>query len=109
MEMSDIEKIIDSIKDKALDDVKKEFKDLLSKGRKDNVDFIREVAANTTRWLTMKAEGQLTEGEARTLLKSQKKLAQIFVNTQAIKTRARIQKLSYRLLDISIDVLVAAI
>jgi len=57
----------------------------------------------------MKSEGQLTEEEVKSLLKSQKKVAQIFVNTQSIAARARIQKLVYRILDIAIDVLITAI
>lgn len=107
--MSDINTVLDSIKDKALQEIKEEFKALLKDSQKDAVDFVKEAAANTARWLTMKADGQLTESEARTLLKSQKKVAEIFVNTQSIKARVRIQKLTYRLLDIAIDVLVAAL
>lgn len=107
--MSDIDDIIDSIKDKSLDEVKKEFKDLLANARKDSVDFLKEVAANTTRWLTMRAEGQLTESETRALFKSQKKLAQVFANGQTIRTKLKVQKVAYRLLDISIDVLIASL
>ncbi|MBU1565011.1 MAG: hypothetical protein KJ630_05200 [Proteobacteria bacterium] len=107
--MKDIETILDSIKDKSLDEIKKEFKELLETGKKDSTDFVKECAANTARWLAMKAEGQLTEEEVKSLLKSQKKIAQIFVNTQSIAARARIQKLVYRLLDIAIDVLIASI
>lgn len=107
--MKDINEVLDSIKKKALAEIKKEFKELLLAGKKDSKAFVKECAANTARWLTMKAEGQLTEEEVKSLLKSQKKVAQIFVNTQSIAARARIQKLVYRLLDIAIDILVAAI
>ena len=107
--MKKIDKILDSIKDKSLTEIKKEFKQLLKDGKKENIDFVKENAANTVRWLSMLAEGELTQEEVKSLLKAQKKVAQIYINTLGITARARIQKLVYGILDIAIDVLVTAI
>lgn len=107
--MNDIDVIIDAIKDKSLDDIKEELKELLESGIKDSVAFVNECTANTVRWLTMKVNGQLTRDDVLSLLKSQKKVAQIFVNTQSIEKRVRIVKIAYRILDISIDILTHSI
>jgi hypothetical protein len=73
------------------------------------LDFIEESAKNAARWLLMRANKELSADEVSYLLKKQKKTAQIFAKTQEIIVRSRVQKLTYRLLDIAIDVLVGVI
>lgn len=109
LKIKTLDEILDTLKGKALKEIKDEFAALLKLAKSDSTDFIKESAQNTARWLTMLGNGQLTGDEVNYLLKKQKKHAQIFANTESIAVRAKVQKLAYRLLDIAIDVLAGAI
>jgi len=104
-----LNEILDSIKDESLKEVKTEFKKLFKDALKDNVDFIKQTAAQIEQALSYRRQGLIGEDDVATLLKKQKKIAQIQANTSEIVVKTRIQKLVYRLLDIAIDVLLKAI
>lgn len=105
----DINAVLDQIKDESLKAIKEEFKELLGQARKEKEDFIKQSAKELERALIYRAKGLLSEEDVKTLLKKQKKIAQIEATNAKIQTLARIQKITYRLLDIAIDVLVGAI
>lgn len=105
----DVQELLDTIKSESLKAIKDEFKDLLDTAQKDKSDFIKKSAEQIKQALIYRAEGKLSEADVVTLLKKQKKIAQIEVNNAQIQTLARIQKITYRILDIAIDVLVKAI
>lgn len=107
--MSEIADALSKLKGSALKEASDEFLKLYEDSKKDSLDFIKKSAERSAGWLVLQAQGKLTSEDVRALLKLQKKNAEIFTNTQQIKVRSRIQKLTYRLLDIAIDVLVAAI
>jgi len=107
--MKDINEILDTIKDQSIEELKSEFKGLLKEASGDSLDFVKKSAASTVRWLSLKAEGLLTEEEVKSLLEARKKEALVFMNTQSIAARAKIQKLVCRLLDIAVNSLVAAL
>jgi hypothetical protein len=95
----DIDAVLGTIKSKSLKVIKDEFKDLLKQAKSDKSEFIRKSAEQLKQALIYRAEGKLTTEDVETLLRKQKKIAQI----------EAIQKVTYRLLDIAIDVLVKAI
>lgn len=105
----DINEALALVKNKSLNAVVDEFKGLLTDGKNDSLAVIKESARQTEKAIILLAEGRLDEDDVTTLLKSQKKIAQIAANTAKVATAARIQKLSYRVLDIAIDVLAKAI
>lgn len=105
----DVQELLDTVKSQALKAVKDEFKDLLDTARKDRSDFIKKAAEQVKQALIYRAEGKLSQDDVITLLKKQKKIAQIEANNAQIQLLARIQKITYRMLDIAIDVLVRAI
>lgn len=107
--MSNLETALNGLKGKVIEEIVGEFKGLLSDGRKSSVAFIEESAKNATRWLEMFASGDLTRSEIEYLLKRQKRVAEIYANTQAIVVKAKVQKLTYRTLDIAIDILLGVI
>jgi phosphoribosyl-ATP pyrophosphohydrolase len=104
-----IQDILDSIKDESLKALKEEFKELLEVATKDKSDFIKQSANQVTHALSLQAQGKLGQDDVLTLLKKQKKIAQIEANVAEIQLLARIQKVTYRILDIAIDALVKAI
>ena len=105
----DVQELLDTIKSESLKAIKDEFKDLLDTAKKDKSDFIKKSAEQVKQALIYRAEGKLSQDDVVTLLKKQKKIAQIEANNAQIQTLARIQKIIYRILDIAIDVLVKAI
>lgn len=105
----DVQELLDTIKSESLKTIKDEFKNLLDTAKKDKSDFIKKSADQIKQALIYRAEGKLAEDDVVTLLKKQKKIAQIEANNAQIQTLARIQKITYRILDIAIDVLVKAI
>lgn len=104
-----IQDVLDSIKAQSLETIKTEFKDLLTTAQKDKSEFIRTSAAQVAQALIYVAEGKLTANDVATLLRKQKKIAQIEANNAQIQLLSKIQKIIYRLLDIAIDVLLKAI
>jgi hypothetical protein len=105
----DIDAVLGTIKSKSLKVIKDEFKDLLKQAKSDKSEFIRKSAEQLKQALIYRAEGKLTTEDVETLLRKQKKIAQIEANSSKIEVLSRIQKVTYRLLDIAIDVLVKAI
>jgi len=105
----DIKEVLDGIKDESLKAIKEEFKELLETGKKDKEDFVKRSAQEIEKALIYQAQGLLDADDVATLLRKQKKIAQIEVRNAKIQTLSRIQKITYRLLDIAIDVLVKAI
>lgn len=105
----DTQELLDTIKSESIKAIKDEFKDLLDTAKKDKSDFIKKSAEQVEQALIYRAEGKLSQDDVATLLKKQKKIAQIEANNVQIQTLARIQKITYRILDIAIDVLLKAI
>ena len=105
----DTQELLDTIKSESLKAIKDEFKELLDTAKKDKSDFIKKSAEQIKQALIYRAEGKLSVDDVTTLLKKLKKIAQIEVNNAQIQTLARIQKITYRILDIAIDVIVKAI
>jgi hypothetical protein len=105
----DIDDALDTIKSESLKVIKDEFKALLAAAKKDKSDFIKKSAEQLKQALIYRAEGKLSTDDVETLLRKQKKIAQIEANNAKIELLSRIQKICYRLLDIAIDVLVKAI
>lgn len=104
-----IDEMLDAILEGVLDEIKNEFKELFKEASADSLDFIKKSALQTAQWLMMKKNGELTEEEVKDLLEAQKKEALIFMNSQSIVARMRIQKLVCRLIDVAIHSLLAAI
>ena len=105
----DITDVLDTIKADSLKTLKEEFLDLLESAKKDKSDFIKKSAEQVKQALIYRAKGQLSTDDVETLLNKQKKIAQIEANNSKIQTLSRIQKVTYKILDISLDVLVKAI
>ncbi|WLW64517.1 hypothetical protein RA224_14105 [Achromobacter aegrifaciens] len=105
----DIQELLDSVKNKSLETIIEEFKDLLETAKKEKSEFIKTSAEQVVQALIYRAEGKLAANDVLTLLKKQKQIAQIEANNARIQLLSRIQKVSYRILDIAIDVLVKVI
>lgn len=105
----DINDVLDTIKAESLKAIKEEFKVLIDTAKKDESDFIKQSVEQVKQALIYRAEGKLSADDVATLLRKQKKIAQIEANNAQIQLLSRIQKITYRILDIAIDVLFKAI
>ncbi|HEX8595363.1 MAG TPA: hypothetical protein VF682_19140 [Pseudomonas sp.] len=104
-----IDDVIEGIKDESLKAMKEEFLELLGQAKKDENDFLKFMAEQTAKTLVYYAEGKIKYDDVMLVLKKGKKIAQIEANNANIKVLAKLQKITYRLLDIAIDGLVKAI
>jgi hypothetical protein len=109
IEIKDVEEVLHEIKDSALETVVNDFRALLQEALADNSEFVKKTAEKLSTWTVLLGKGQLNSKQYKRLLKDQKSLAEQHVNTLQIAIRARIQKLTYSLLDIAIDILSEAI
>lgn len=109
IEIKDVDEVLHEIKDEALGTVVGDFKALLQEALTDNSEFVKKTAERLSTWTVLLGQGQLTPEQYKRLLKDQKSLAEQHVNTLQIALRARIQKLTYSLLDVAIDILSEAV
>lgn len=106
--IKDISHILSSsvFRNEAENMLRDEFVSLLKSAAEDTNEFIKDSANIMAQALVFKAQGHLDEKDLMTLLKKQRKIAQITANNAEMAVMIRIQKITYRLLDISIDFLV---
>jgi len=109
--LTDISRILSSssFRNEAGKILQDEFVSLLKSAAKDKNEFIKNSAHIIAQALLYKAQGHLNEKDVMTILRKQKKIAQIEANNAEVAVMSRIQKITYRLLDISIDFLVKAL
>lgn len=109
--LTDISRILSSssFRNEAGKILQDEFVSLLKSAAKDKNEFIKNSAHIIAQALLYKAQGYLNEKDVMTILRKQKKIAQIEANNAEVAVMSRIQKITYRLLDISIDFLVKAL
>jgi len=89
--------------------VKTEFRQLLESATKDSSKFIQESAEELTAALIHLSRNELSMEDVETLLKKQKTLAKLEASKAHIEMSAKIQKTTFRMLDIASNVLVKAI
>jgi len=104
-----IDEVLGSIQSESLQLVKAEFRQLLETAKTDNSRFIRESAEEIQEMLVYFSQNELSAEDLQTFLKKQKTLAEVEANKAQIETSTRIQKVTFRLLAIALDVLATAI
>lgn len=107
--MSSFDRILDAIKDEALDFAKDEFKVLLARAKADSNDLVKENAAKIVKWLKMIAEGDLDKDEFNALIDSQKRVVEQYLTTLEIQARARSEKITMGLINIAVGKIVPAL
>ena len=105
----ELQAILDTIKSESLTLIKDEFKELINNAKNDKSEFIQKSAEQLKQALSDLAEGKLSKDDVTTLLKKQQKIAEIEANNAEIELRARIQKIIYRILDISLNTMIKEI
>jgi len=95
--------------DEVLDAIKKEYKELLSAGKSESEQVIRETAEKVEQWVKMRAEGSLDNDELEALLNARKRTVRQFLLMQEIKARARLERVSLGLLDLVLNKLIGAV
>ncbi|GMR24941.1 MAG: hypothetical protein BMS9Abin39_0213 [Ignavibacteria bacterium] len=98
--MSSIDEVLESIGDEVLESVKKEFTDLLSQAKDEQIDFVNETAEKIEKWLIMRVNGEFDDDELEALLNARKRVVRQNLNTLEIQSRARVEKIVFGIIDI---------
>jgi hypothetical protein len=104
-----IDELLNSIKDQALDSAKKEFKDYLTQAKNEQTAYAKETGEKVEKWLLMYAQKQIDKTELELLLDERRWTTRQHLNTLDIATRSRVQKILNGLIDITLDALIAGI
>ena len=105
----DLDEILDGIQDEGAAVLKEEVKGLFLQAKTDGSAFIRETALQLETLLLYRAQGLLDEDDVRTFLVQQKIIVEVEKNLADMVTRARLEKVTSRLLDITLTVLLKTI
>lgn len=80
-----------------------ELKDLLNSAKKESDTAIKKNAEKLEKWLKYLALGEIDKKEFNSLVEGQKLIMQQFLNTQEIKSRAKLEKVTVGVLDIALN------
>ncbi|MCP2004882.1 MULTISPECIES: hypothetical protein [Buttiauxella] len=107
--MSDIDDVIDSIKDEAVVLIKEQLKDLLLSAAEETDAVIRQTGEKITYWLLLRARGELNDSELEALLYARDQLLRQYKNTLQIEASARVEKIAIALVNIVLDKLLGLV
>ncbi|OAT26290.1 hypothetical protein M976_03008 [Buttiauxella ferragutiae ATCC 51602] len=107
--MSDIDDVIDSIKDEAVVLIKEQLKDLLLSAVEETDAVIRQTGEKITYWLLLRARGELNDSELEALLYARDQLLRQYKNTLQIEASARVEKIAIALVNIVLDKLLGLV
>ena len=101
--VNEIDDVLGATDDEAFDRILATFREHLFEAKNEATRFAQENSQRLENWLVLRANGDLDDDELRSLIRSQKLLAEQFLNSQEIADRARLEKLTIGLLDTVMD------
>ena len=107
--MSELDEILKSTGNEALDFVKTTFKELLIEAKKESKEVIKETGEKVERWVVMRAKGELDDDELEALLNARRRTVRQFLLNQEIASRAALEKVSMGLIDLVTNNFIGAI
>jgi hypothetical protein len=98
---------LDEFRDAVIGEAEELAKTILKRGikeaRADAAAFVDKSSEKLERWTRLVAAGELTEDEFRSLVRSQKDLAELSALTKAGIQASRLQKFREKLVDVTVD------
>ena len=110
---SALDNALDQISDSSVADAKKELQDLLTDAKGDSATFLQQNAQKLEERLVLVSKGKLDQEDFDYFVASQKRAAQIFLDSQPPQAQERAEKLTLHLLEVAatkiVPVLIAMI
>ena len=104
--------MLDQVNDSTVADAKKELQNLLADAKGDSATFFQQNAQKLEERLVLVSKGQLDQDDFNFFVESQKRAAQIFIDSQPPQAQERAEKLTIHLLEVAatkiVPVLIAA-
>lgn len=107
--MPTLETFLGSLTDEVQKEARDEFLDFLGQAKNERRRIVRETAEKVERWLQMRLDGELTNDELEALLHARDRVVRQELNTLVIKTRARLQKIVFGLINTVLDRLIGTV
>ena len=107
--MTTIDDIFKDIADESAQAVKEEFTQLFTQAKAESEELVKENAEKVKEWLAALVLKQLDkDGIGQLFAAQQRKIVQ-FLNTQQIEERARLEKITLKIIDIALNKIVPLI
>jgi polyhydroxyalkanoate synthesis regulator phasin len=104
--------VLDQVNDSTVADAKKELQNLLADAKGDSATFFQQNAQKLEERLVLVSKGELDQDDFNFFVESQKRAAQIFIDSQPPQAQERAEKLTIHLLEVAaakiVPVLIAA-
>jgi len=100
--MFNIEDVFKDIKDEGSKLVKDEFVNLFNQAITESDGQVKENTEKVKEWCAALCSGKLNKDEFKTLLEAQKRKMEQYVLTKEIQTRAKLEKLTVGLIELTV-------
>lgn len=97
--MSTLTDLINTSGDEAKEFIKINLIDLIQNAKSESETLVKETGEKIEQWLTLKVNNEIDSEELEALLNSRRRTIKQFLNTEEIRTKARIEKITIGLID----------
>lgn len=97
--MSTLKDLINTSGDEAKEFIKINLIDLIQNAKSESETLVKETGEKIEQWLTLKVNNEIDNDELEALLNSRRRTIKQFLNTEEIRTKARIEKITIGLID----------
>ena len=97
--MSTLTDLINTSGDEAKEFIKINLIDLIQNAKSESETLVKETGEKIEQWLTLKVNNEIDNDELEALLNSRRRTIKQFLNTEEIRTKARIEKITIGLID----------
>ena len=97
--MSTLTDLINTSGDEAKEFIKMNLIDLIQNAKSESETLVKETGEKIEQWLTLKVNNEIDSEELEALLNSRRRTIKQFLNTEEIRTKARIEKITIGLID----------
>jgi len=97
--MSTLADLINTSGDDAKEFIKTNLLDLINEAKSDSEIVVKETGKKIEKWLTLKANDEIDADELEALLSARQRIVSQFLNTEEIRTKARLEKITIGLID----------
>ena len=97
--MSTLAGLINTSGDDAKEFIKMGLLDLINEAKSESEIVVKETGQKIEKWLTLKANNEIDADELEALLNARQRIVSQFLNTEEIRTKARLEKITTGLIE----------
>jgi hypothetical protein len=101
--MSILEELLKDTGDEAKELVKRNLIELIQGAKSESEVVVKETGEKIERWLVFKVKGEIDSDELEALLNARRRTVRQFLNSQEIAARARLEKVTIGLIDLTVN------